>query len=118
MHKAQLQPVPTLALSFHDLMALRGIIRAYITYTRRTSQPPSERQTHLDVLETLYTRLTSVPANITDIAFLLSIAEVAALSGAIKGFCTFIRSKVPPSQERDETLQGVEQMREVLLQML
>lgn len=118
MHKSHLHPVPTRALSFHDLVALRGIIRAYITYTRRTSQPPPARQDLLDVLETLYTCLTSAPANVSDIAFLLSIAEVAALSSAIKGFCTFIRSKVPPSQERDETLQEVERMREVLLQML
>ena len=66
MHKAHLQPVPTLALSFHDLIALRGIIRAYITYTRRTSKSTLARQNHLDVLETLYTRLTSVPANVSD----------------------------------------------------
>src|SRR5689334_12364171 len=101
MHKSYLKAVPTLALSFHDLVAVRGIIRASITYTRRTSQPTPARQDQLDVLETLYARLTSVPANVSDIAFLPSIAEVAALSGAIKGFCTFIRSKVPPSQERD-----------------
>ena len=118
MHKSHLNSVPTLALSFHDLIALRGIIRAYITYTRRASKATPARQEHLEVLEILYTRLTSVPANISDIAFLLSIAEVAALSGAIAGFCAFIRSKVPPSQERDETLQEVERMREVLLQML
>ncbi len=118
MHKAHLHSVPTLAVSFHDLMALRGIIRAYITYTRRTSQPTPARHDQLNVLETLYTRLISVPANVSDIAFLLSIAEVAALSGAIKGFCTFIRSKVPPSQERDEILRDIERMRETLVAML
>ena len=69
-------------------------------------------------LHPLYMRLASVPANVSDIAFFLSIAEVTALCGAIKGFCTFVRSKVPPSQERDETLRETEQMREVLLQML
>ena len=118
MRKAHLHSVPTLALSFHDLMALRGIIRAYITYTRRTSKPTTARQDHLDVLETLYTRLTSVPANVSDIAFLLSIAEVATLSGAIRGFCAFVRSKVPPSQERDEILRDLERMRETLASML
>jgi len=89
-----------------------------ITHTRRTSQSLQDRQQHLDVLEGLYTRLTSVPASINGIAFLLSIAEVAALCGAIKRFCAFVRGKVPSSQERDETLQGVERMREVLLKML
>ncbi len=118
MHKSHLNSVSTLALSFHDLVALRGIIRAYITYTRRTSQPTSARQDHLEVLETLYTRLASVPANVSDIAFLLSIGEVAALSGAIRGFCAFVRSKVPPSPERDEILQDMERMRDTLMNML
>jgi hypothetical protein len=118
MHESHLNPVPTLALGFHDLVALRGIIRAYITYTRRASQPIQARQDQLEVLEGLYTRLAGVPANVRDIAFLLSIAEVAALNAAIAGFCAFVRSKVPPSRERDETLQDVERMREVLMHML
>ena len=118
MRKVQLHPVPTLALSCHDLESLRLIILAHITSIRRASKPSEERREHIEVLEALYTRLASVPANMSDIAFFLSIAEVAALSGAIKGFCTFIRSKVPPSQERDKTLQEVERIREVLLQML
>jgi hypothetical protein len=119
MRKVQLHPVPTLALSCHDLESLRLIILAHIiTYIRRTSKPTGERQEHIEVLEALYTRLASVPASMSDIAFFLSIAEVAALCGAIKGFCTFIRNKVPSSQERDETLRKTELMREVLLQML
>ena len=118
MHKYNLNPVPTLALNFHDLIAVRGIIRAYITYTRRASKPTPARQDQLKVLEGLYTRLASVPASVTDIAFLLSIAEVAALNAAISGFCAFVRSKVPQSRERDETLQEVERMREALARML
>ena len=110
--------LPTLALSYHDLMTLRGIILAHSTYIRRTSKSTQDRQEHLEVLEGLYTPLASVPAPANDIAFLLSIAEVAALSGAIKGFCAFVRDRVPVSQERDGILQYVERMREVLLQML
>lgn len=118
MHKSHLNSVPTLALSFHDLTALRGIIRAHITYTRRMSKPGPARQDQLEVLECLYMRLASVSATMNEIAFLLSIAEAAALSGAIAGFCAFVRSKVPPSQERDETLQEIERMREALAHML
>ncbi len=118
MRKVQLHPVPTLALGSHDLEGLRLIILAHITYTRRTSKPSGERQERLAVLEALYTRLMSVPATVSDIAFILSIAEVAALCGAIAGFCAFVRSRVQPSQEREETLRKTEQMREVLLQML
>ncbi len=118
MRKVQLHPVPTLALSCHDLESLRLIILAHITYIRRTSKPTGERQEHIEVLEALYTRLASVQANVSDIAFFLSIAELAALCGAIKGFCAFVRRKVPPSQEREGILRKTEGMREVLLQML
>lgn len=118
MHKFHLNPVPTVALNFHDLTAVRGIIRAYITYTRRASKPTRARDEQLQVLENLYTRLASVPASVTDIAFLLSPAEVVALDTAIAGFCAFVRSRVPPSRERDETLQEVERMCMVLAQML
>ena len=118
MHTTHLNPMPTLALGYHDLVALRGIILAHSAYIRRTSKSTQARQEHLEVLEGLYTRLASVPAPVNDIAFLLSIAEVAALSGAIKGFCAFVRDRVFPSQERDGILQYAEQMREVLLQML
>lgn len=118
MHKDNLNPIPTLALNFHDLTALRGIIRAYITYTRRASKPSCTRDEQLRLLENLYMRLANMPTNVPDIALLLSTAEVAALDCAIAGFCAFVRSKVPPSRERDETLQDVERMRVVLARML
>lgn len=118
MQKYNPNRLPTLALSFNDLVSVRSIIRAYITYTRRVSKPTRERDEQMHVLESLYLRLTNLPINVTDVALLLSIAEVAALDSAIAGFCTFVRTKVPPSRERDETLQDVERMREVLAQML
>ena len=118
MHKYNLTPVPTLALNFHDLVAVRGIICAYISYTRRASKPSRQRDEQIHVLESLYLRMANIPANVSDIALLLSTAEVAAPDCAIAGFCAFVRSKVPPSRERDETLQDVERMREVLAHML
>ncbi|MGH2493601.1 MAG: hypothetical protein ACRDIV_02750 [Ktedonobacteraceae bacterium] len=118
MHKYHLNRLPTLALSFNDVVSVRSIIRAYITYTRRVSQPTRERDEQMHVLESLYLRLTNLPTNVTDMALLLSTAEVAALDCAIAGFCTFVRAKVPPSRERDETLRDVERMRQVLARML
>ncbi|HKV57658.1 MAG TPA: hypothetical protein VJO32_05230 [Ktedonobacteraceae bacterium] len=117
MHKNNLNRLPTLALSFNDLVSVRSIIRASITYTRRVSQPTRERDEQMHVLENLYLRLANMPTNVTDVALLLSVAEVAALDCALAGFCAFVRYKVPPSRERDETLQDVEWMREVLKQM-
>jgi hypothetical protein len=117
MHKYNLNHVPTLALNFNDLAAVRGIIRAYITYTRRASKPTRQRDERIQVLESLYVRLANIPVNLPDIALLLSVAEVAALDCAIAGFCTFVRRRVPPSRQRDETLQDVERMRQTLAQM-
>ncbi len=118
MHKFHLNQLPTLALSFNDLASVRSIIRAYITYTRRVSKPTYERDIQMHVLESLYLRLANMPINVTDVTLLLSTAEVAALDCAIAGFCAFVRKKVSPSQERDETLQDVERLRQVLARML
>ena len=117
MQKYNLNQLPTLALSFNDLASVRSIIRAYITYTRRVSQPTRERDEQMHVLESLYLRLANLPTNVTDMALLLSTAEVVALDCAIAGFCAFVRHKVSLSRERDETLQDVERMREILKQM-
>ena len=110
--------LPTLALNFADLASVRSIIRAYITYTRRVSKPTRERDEQMHVLESLYLRLANIPVNVADMALLLSVAEVAALDCAIAGFCAFVRKKVSPSRERDETLQDVERLRQVLARML
>ena len=108
MHKFHLNQLPTLALSFNDLASVRGIIRAYITYTRRVTQPTRARDEQIHVLESLYLRLANMPVNVADMAILLSVAEIAALDCAIAGFCAFVRNKVSPSRERDETLQDVD----------
>jgi hypothetical protein len=118
MDRSNLHRLPTLALNFNDLASLRSIFRAYITYTRRVNQPTRERDEQMHVLENLYLRLANVPINVADVALLLSVAEVAALDCAIARFCAFVRNKVSPSRERDETLQDVERMRQTLARML
>src|SRR6266849_10859011 len=107
MDRSNLNRLPTLALNFNDLASVRSIIRAYITYTRRVSQPTRERDEQMHVLESVYLRLANIPINVADMALLLSVAEVAALDFAIAGFCAFVRKMVSPSQVRDEALQVV-----------
>jgi hypothetical protein len=117
MDRSNLNRLPTLALNFNDLASVRSIIRAYITYTRRVNKPTRERDEQMHVLESLYLRLANIPVNVADIALLLNVAEVAALDCAIAGFCAFVRNKVSPSRERDETLQDVERLRQALARM-
>jgi hypothetical protein len=118
MHKLHMNQLPALALNFNDLASVRSIIRAYIAYTRRVSKPTRERDEQIHVLESLYLRLANIPVNVADMALLLSVAEVAALDCAIAGFCAFVREKVSPSRERDETLMDVERLRQALAAML
>jgi hypothetical protein len=118
MHKLHMNQLPALALNFNDLASVRSIIRVYIAYTRRVSKPTRERDEQIHVLESLYLRLANIPVNVADMALLLSVAEVAALDCAIAGFCAFVREKVSPSRERDETLMDVERLRQALAAML
>jgi hypothetical protein len=118
MPKFHLNHLPTVQLGFNDLATVRSIIRAYITYTRRVSQPTRAREEQIQLLESLYLRMASIPVNVADMAILLSVADIVALDCAIAGFCAFVRNKVPPSQERDETLQDVERLRQDLARML
>src|SRR6266849_1559450 len=118
MDRSNLNRLPTLQLGFNDLASVRSIIRAYITYTRRVSQPTRERDEQMHVLESVYLRLANIPINVADMVFPLSVAEVVALDCAIAGFCAFVRKKVSPSRERDETLQDVDRLRQELAQML
>ena len=61
--------------------------------------------------------MANIPINVADMALLLSVAEIAVLDRAIAGFCAFVRNKVSPSRERDETLEDVERLRQELARM-
>jgi len=72
----------------------------------------------MHLLESVYLRLANMPVNVGEVAIPLSVEEVAALDCAIAGFIEFVRHKVSPSLERDETLQDIERLRLALVQML
>ncbi len=118
MHRLNLQRLPTLTLGFNDLASLRSILRAYITYTRRTSRQTRERDDLLHLLESVYLRLASIPVNVAEVTIALSVTEIGAVNMALLGFIAFVRAKVSSSRERDETLQDVERMRQALMEML
>jgi len=46
------------------------------------------------------------------------VPEIRALESALLGFAAFVRLKVPPSKDRDETLQDLERFRQQLVAML
>jgi len=46
------------------------------------------------------------------------VVEIEAVNTAMLGFAAFVRQKVPPSLERDETLQTLERLRQHVMTML
>jgi hypothetical protein len=109
---------PTLQISLGDLSVLRNVIWGYLAYSRRTTKLTPERQEQARLLEDIYQRLIARPSGSTEVHIHLQVQEIQALNAAIMGFCAFVRQKVPPSRDRDESLQDLEGFRQMLLAML
>ena len=109
---------PTIQIGFDDLSVLRNVIRGYLAYSRRTTKPTPERQEQARLLDGIYQRLLARPSGAMEVHIHLQLPEIQALNVAMLGFCAFVRQKVPPSRDRDETLQDLESFRQMLLTML
>lgn len=109
---------PTLQIGFNDVSVLRNVIRGYLAYSRRTTKPTPERQEQARLLEGIFQRLIARPGGAVEVHIHLQLQEIQALNIAMLGFCAFVRQKVPPSRDRDETLQDLEGFRQMLLAML
>ena len=110
--------MPKLLVSFNDLMVLRSIIRGYLAYLRRSVLPAQQRQKQMAqarLLEGLYARLVGIPVGAVEVCLPLTVPEVHALNVAMLGFAAFVRQKVPPTRERDETLETLEGLRQDLI---
>ncbi len=118
MNQRQGNELPTLPIGFNDLAALKSIIGGYLAVLRRTSAQTQQRQTQIRLLEGVYQRLTGISSQAVEARIFLSVPEVEALNSALLGFAAFVRQKVSPSTERDETLQTLEQLRQHLVAML
>lgn len=118
MHQHHLHQLPTIQIGFNDLSVLRNVIRGYLAYSQRTTIPTQERQEQAHLLEGVYQRLIAAPNGAAEVHIHLQSQEIHALNTAILGFCAFVLQKVPPSQDRDETLQDLEGFRQMLLAML
>lgn len=118
MKAAEGPEFPVLPISFNDLAALRSILSGYLAYLRRTSPRTQERQRLMQVLEGVYQRLTGISSQAMEVRIFLSVAGIEAVNTAMLGFVAFVRQKVAPSRERDETLQTVELLRQHVMKML
>jgi hypothetical protein len=112
-----MQAMPVLPVGFKDLAALRSVILGYLAYARRSIPPSPQRDGRIRLLGGLFQRLAGIPPS-SEARILLSESEIRVLNDAIVVFDAFVREKVSPSQERDETLYSLERLRQMLLRML
>src|SRR5712692_4824799 len=99
--------IPELPLGFGDLGVLRDIIQAYLAFLPRAGISAQEKQMQMHLLKGVMFKLADIPEQVAEARIMLSVGEIYALSCAIQVFIAFVRDKVSPSRERDETLQDV-----------
>jgi hypothetical protein len=114
----QQHTLPVIVLGFGDIQALQRIIRAYIPYMRRTVPPSQQREIECHLLEGVSLRLAGMRPDAPKVSLVLTVAEMRVLNKALLGFMEFVRSKVSPSQERDEILYDTERLRMQLARLL
>ena len=115
---AQQYALPTIVLGFGDIATINSIVRAYIAYARRTVPPSQQREIECHLLEGVSMRLAQMRPDAPEVSLVLVVSEMRALNNALLGFAAFVRKKVPPSQERDETLRDTERFRAQLARLL
>ena len=115
---AQQYTLPTIVLGFGDIATINSIVRAYIPYARRTVPPSQQREIECHLLEGGTVRLAQMRPDAPEVSLVLSVSEMRVVNNALLSFAAFVRQKVPPSRERDETLQDTERFRLQLARLL
>jgi len=110
--------LPELPLGFGDLGVLRDIIQAYLAFLPRAGISEQEKQTQMQLLKGVSFKLGDISKRAVEARIVLNVGEIYALSCAIQVFIVFVRVKVSPSRERDETLKDVARLRQCLLGLL
>lgn len=105
------QSIPTLVVGLNDLQVVRTIIQSYLALVRRTVPPSRQRDEEMVLLQSVQRRIAGIPAHTLEAYIHLLAPEVQALNHALTGFASFIRTKVPPSREREAALRDLERFR-------
>jgi hypothetical protein len=111
-HYVEEQEKPLVHLAPHDLYALSAILQFYERYLRETAAPSARRSKQIVALQLLIVKSFQLP---TSQAMVLTFDEVEVMSTAIRIFISQVRTKIPPSTDRDGVLESCEQLREYLV---
>lgn len=112
------QNIPTFSIGLDDFQVLRTVITSYLTLIYRTVPPSRKRNEEITLLQDIQRRIPSIPCHALEVQVILFVPEVQALNNALTAFAAFIRKKVPPSRDRDETLRDLERFRQHLTRTL
>ena len=118
MQQQEKLTLPELPLGFGDLGVLRDIIQAYLVFLPRSGLPAPERERETQLSKGVLYKLADIPQQSTEVRITLTVGEIHTLRSAMQVFITFVRQKVAPSRERDETLADVARLRQILLDLL
>lgn len=110
--------LPELPLGFGDLGVLRDIIQAYLSFLPRSGLPAQDRERETHLSKGVLYKLAEIPQQTIEVHITLTVGEIHALRSAMQVFITFVKQKVAPSRERDETLEDVARLRQRLLDLL
>jgi hypothetical protein len=111
--------VPHVSLHPNDISVLEHVVRGYLAFLRNGVPPSKKCDVQIQTLQRLQQRLTTITsAHAENTCFPLTADDIQALDAAFRGFITLVRRMVPVSQERDETLLDVENLRQQLAKMI
>jgi hypothetical protein len=109
--------VPQAPISCNDLRAIVAIVTAYLAYLRNRKPPLLKRERTLRLLQGIQQRLTAhvaAPQQLEETSIPLTAQEIHALEDAMGGFVQLVRQVIPSSNQRDDLLQQIEDLREHL----
>lgn len=115
--KASYKHMPQLTIGLNDLHVIDSILMAYLAYLRKGTPSSSERDNQIRISLGLRQRLAAlfaISCQQVEIPILLTVQELHTLEEAMDSFARLTRKLIPPSAQRDETLQQVKNFRRML----
>jgi hypothetical protein len=109
--------LPQVHIGLNDARVLLTMVTAYLLYLRKAVPPSPKQETRVRVLRGVQQRLAALlasPRQQEDTPIWLTHQELHLLDEAISGYVQLVRTLVPASRQRDETLREIEGFRDTL----
>lgn len=104
---------PFLPLGLGDLEGLQHVIALYLRYVKTQGMLSSEREQHQQLLRDLHARIGRARlSNADPVCLPLTLAEWQGLKKALSGCAWVVRTSVPVSQEREDLLTVLAQLKQ------